>query len=79
MESRSLAQTADALGKVAQMLEVPVEVLWDHLPFLTDQDRERALQQRQQMDAIGRLFADLQLPEDAESEQGAVTANGNNS
>ena len=79
MESRSLAQTADALGKVAQMLEVPVEVLWDHLPFLTDQDRERALQQRQQMDAIGRLFADLQLPEDTESEQGAVTANGNNS
>lgn len=81
MESRSLAQTADALGKVAQMLEVPVEVLWDHLPFLTDQDRERARQQRAQMDAIGRLFQDLQLglPEERGEAEAAVPADGNNS
>lgn len=59
MESRSLAQTADALGKVAQMLEVPPVVLWDKLPFLTDQDRERATRIRDREDALGRLFEGL--------------------
>lgn len=42
LESRSLAQVADAFGKLATQLEVPVEVLWDKLGFLTDQDRDEA-------------------------------------
>jgi hypothetical protein len=42
MESRSLAQTADALGKIAQMLGVPVEMLWEKIPGWTQQDVERA-------------------------------------
>lgn len=41
-ESRSLAQAADALGKFAQMLGVPVELLWEEIPGWTDQDVERA-------------------------------------
>jgi hypothetical protein len=41
MESRSMAQAADALGKMATMLGVPVEVLWDKLPGFTQQDVER--------------------------------------
>ncbi|MBA2337297.1 MAG: phage portal protein [Acidimicrobiia bacterium] len=41
MESRSLAQTADALGKLAQMLGVPVEALWERVPGVTQQDVER--------------------------------------
>lgn len=37
-EARSLAQTVDALGKTAQMLQVPVEALWEKIPGVTDQD-----------------------------------------
>jgi hypothetical protein len=40
-ESRSLAQTADALGKLATMLGVPVEALWERIPGVTQQDLAR--------------------------------------
>lgn len=39
---RSLAQAADALGKLADMLGVPVELLWEKIPGWTQQDVERA-------------------------------------
>lgn len=42
MGSRSLAQAADALGKLAQMLGVPVELLWEKIPGFTQQDVDRA-------------------------------------
>lgn len=42
MESRSLAQAADALGKIAEMLHVPVEMLWEKIPGWTQQDVDRA-------------------------------------
>jgi len=42
MESRSMASAADALGKMASMLGVPVEILWEKLPGFTQQDVERA-------------------------------------
>ena len=41
-ESRSLTQAADALGKMAVQLKVPVEMLWERLPGWTDNDTERA-------------------------------------
>lgn len=41
MQSRSLASTADALGKIATMLGVPEEALWDRLPGVTSSDVER--------------------------------------
>jgi hypothetical protein len=37
-EARSLSQTVDALGKMAQMLSVPVEELWEKIPGITDTD-----------------------------------------
>jgi len=40
-EARSLAATVDALGKIATMLSVPVEALWEKIPGVTDQDVER--------------------------------------
>jgi hypothetical protein len=43
MQSRSLAQAADALGKLAQMLGVPLQMLWEQIPGWTDQDVERAV------------------------------------
>lgn len=37
-EARSLAATVDALGKLAQMLGVPAQALWQRVPGVTDQD-----------------------------------------
>jgi hypothetical protein len=34
-QSRSMAQAADALGKIAAQLKVPVELLWDRIPGVT--------------------------------------------
>lgn len=39
---RSLAQAADALGKLATMLKLPPEVLWHKVPGLTQQDIDEA-------------------------------------
>lgn len=74
-ESRSLAQTADALGKLAQMLGVPVEMLWEKIPGWTDQDVERAkvlVEQGGPLDALmreltgGQTSAEPEEPEEPE-------------
>lgn len=57
-EARSLAQTVDALGKVAQMLEVPVEALWERIPGVTDTDVTYWKSLRQ-MDPLAELAATL--------------------
>jgi hypothetical protein len=41
-ESRSLVQAADALGKLAVQLKIPVEMLWEKVPGWTDNDTARA-------------------------------------
>lgn len=41
-ESRSLAQSADALGKLASQLGVPYEMLWERIPGWTSKDTEDA-------------------------------------
>ena len=51
IESRSLAQVADALGKLATQLKVPFEMLWDRIPGWTTQDSQRAKQMLQDADA----------------------------
>ena len=43
-ESRSLAQVADALGKMAKLLGVPAQMLWERIPDWSDQDTKRALE-----------------------------------
>jgi hypothetical protein len=40
-ESRALSATVDALGKMAAMLGVPVQELWEKIPGVTQQDVER--------------------------------------
>lgn len=55
VESRSLAQAADALGKMAQMLHVPVEMLWEKIPGFSQQDVERAKQLTKEGDSISEL------------------------
>ncbi len=42
MSTRSLSQATDALGKMAQMLGVPVEMLWERIPGWTPSDVTRA-------------------------------------
>lgn len=59
MESRSLAQAADALGKLATMLQVPVEMLWEKVPGWTDQDVERAKTLAAQGGSLESLMAEL--------------------
>jgi hypothetical protein len=41
-ESGSMSQAADALGKLAVQLKVPLEMLWERVPGWTDDDVERA-------------------------------------
>lgn len=55
---RSLAQIADALGKLATQLEIPPEALWERIPGATQQDIERWRELRGQRDQ--RLIADVQ-------------------
>lgn len=45
-EARSLAATADALGKLKQMLEVPAEALWEMIPGVTPFQRAEWLRMR---------------------------------
>lgn len=56
-ESRSLAQTVDALGKLTQMLGVPPEELWEKIPGISQQDVERWKAAAKEGDALGQLNA----------------------
>lgn len=40
-EARSMASVVDALGKMAQMLQIPPQALWDRVPDTTDAEVER--------------------------------------
>jgi hypothetical protein len=59
LESRSLAQEADALGKLATMLGIPVEILWDKVSILSQTDVERAKQLADQAGGMDALLAQL--------------------
>lgn len=41
LESRSMAQAADALGKMATMLGIPVEMLWERIPNVDEETVKR--------------------------------------
>lgn len=56
-EARALAATVDALGKMAQMLNIPPVVLWEKIPGWTQQDVERAKAEAANADSIGSLAA----------------------
>ncbi|UQA94922.1 phage portal protein [Streptomyces halobius] len=56
-ESRSLAQTVDALGKAVQMLNVPARAMWSRIPGVTARDVEEWAQ-IQEADDPGLRMAD---------------------
>lgn len=60
---RSLAQAADALGKMAQMLGIPLEMLWERIPGFTDFDVERAKALAMRDDEVMRSLRDLMAAE----------------
>lgn len=43
----SLTQVADALGKLAQQMEVPIDMLFEQVPFFTEEDVKRAIEGRE--------------------------------
>jgi len=59
-EARSLAQTVDALGKMAQMLDIPPEALWERIPGVTQQDLQLFKQLASQADALTQLTGILE-------------------
>ncbi len=70
---RSLAQVADALGKMAQMLEVPAEELWEKIPDVTDQDLDRWKAAKKKKDAEANSMAKLEgLMNGAQSRRAAA-------
>lgn len=47
LQSRSMNQAADALGKMATMLKIPVELLWDRIPTVTPEIAKAWLEYKQ--------------------------------
>jgi hypothetical protein len=70
MESRSLSQAADALGKLATQLHVPLEMLWERIPNWTDGDSERA-KNLVQNGGIDALLAEVDAAIQAQNTQQA--------
>ena len=54
-EARSMAQMADALGKLVTMLGVPPQELWEKIPGVSQADVDRWKATASQQDAIGAL------------------------
>lgn len=48
LQSRSMNQAADALGKMATMLKIPVELLWDRIPSVTPEIAKSWLEYKQE-------------------------------
>lgn len=71
VESRSLAQVADALGKIAQSLHFPAQILWDKIPGLTQTDVEEAKRLIESGDSLQQLFDELDRADAAQQEPNA--------
>lgn len=58
MGARALAQLADAFTKLASEdgLDLPPEILWEKLPFLTQTDVERAKDMKREADRLGQVM-----------------------
>jgi hypothetical protein len=59
MSTTSSGAIVDALGKMAQMLGVPVEMLWPRIPGWTDQDQDKARQLIESGDSLDKLLTEF--------------------
>lgn len=73
-ESRSLAQVADALGKMATMLAIPPRALWERIPGVEDQDIQRWERIAEEDGGLAALTRMLQEAPDAEPRRQPVDA-----
>jgi len=71
-EARSLAATVDALGKMAQMLHVPFEALWERIPGVTDTDVQTWREMAKDTDGIRALADALAAAGQANTEDEAL-------
>ncbi|MGL4300283.1 MAG: phage portal protein [Candidatus Neomicrothrix subdominans] len=71
---RSLAQVADAYGKMASLLAIPVEALWERIPGVTDQDIARWTEMRRQSGLFDELTGMLGQGDDGASEAADLKA-----
>lgn len=62
VESRSLAQVADAFGKLATQLGVPPQMLWERIPGWTQQDVERAKSMAEETGGLEAMIQQLMGP-----------------
>lgn len=74
VESMSMSQAADSLGKLALQLGVPIEMLWERIPGWEDTDVERA-KELVEDGTLEKLIKEM-LGEDDKS-QGGAPADGN--
>jgi len=72
----NLAAIADAWGKIATQLQVPVEMLWEKIPGWTQTDVERARALASSGDSLGQLAQALTAQADALAEPPAVNVDG---
>jgi hypothetical protein len=59
MEIRSFSQAVDALGKAAQMLQVPLFALWQRIPGVEKSDVDEWREMAAELDPMDRLAAEL--------------------
>ena len=78
LSTSSLAQTADALGKMAESLGIPVRGLWGRVPNVTREEKlewERLADQASESGAWGAVFDDFDRAENQSSGDGWATKN----
>lgn len=68
---RSLSQVADALGKLATQLGIPVRALWERIPGVTDQDIARWESLASEQDILSELTSMLDQEGDVGEQPGS--------
>lgn len=58
LESRSMSQAADALGKMSTMLAIPPEMLWDRIPTVTAQEATKWRRYREENPSAEVILAE---------------------
>jgi hypothetical protein len=70
--ARAFGAIVDGLGKLAQMLQIPPQMLWDRIPGVTRQDVDRWKKAAAEGDALAGLTGML----DAQAQAGAAPGSG---
>lgn len=73
----SLTQISDSLGKMSQQMQIDPSLLYEFIPFFSDEDVERATQKKQEMadEAMALAEAEAASVEAASSDPGAPARN----